>query len=419
MNWENRLQPATYTAPSGKSFTFDFKKVEVSATHRASIFRTPNKPGAYAIDFGMGERKYPLTAYVFGNDYDIEADKLVLLLEERGHGKLDHPVYGTKTVQVMGYKRKDDPADRAGVGIINIDFIESTETTFVETKKDVEDDLKKKRKKLNKENPEELDKEIKKLGEVLKKSETSKRMKEYLDLADKHLRPELSFFEEAEALFNAIHDSLNDKITKNIGKPLVLASQMNALIKVPATLVQRTALRLQGYTKFATDLRERSSISALTKDTKSKLLEVGVLLSAIETAISETLMNSDFKTRGEALVYANVLLELHEVNKAFMETEEAKFQAGSLELLIYGNSEQTRQLEYIVQVTAAKLADVAFGLAQERSIILSRDRTIIDLAFELFGSIDDVYLDALIDINNLEGDEIDLMPEGKEITYYG
>jgi hypothetical protein len=68
-------------------------------------------------------------------------------------------------------------------------------------------------------------------------------------------------------------------------------------------------------------------------------------------------------------------------------------------------------------LTAGYLVQVSFSLVPEKRIVLDRPRTIIDLAAELYGSIDD-RLDFLIDTNDLSGSEILELPAGREIVYY-
>jgi hypothetical protein len=50
-------------------------------------------------------------------------------------------------------------------------------------------------------------------------------------------------------------------------------------------------------------------------------------------------------------------------------------------------------------------------------VVLDRPRTIIDLAAELYGSVDDK-LDFLISSNNLTGDQILELQRGQVISYY-
>ncbi len=56
-------------------------------------------------------------------------------------------------------------------------------------------------------------------------------------------------------------------------------------------------------------------------------------------------------------------------------------------------------------------------MAAERSIVLDRDRTILDLCAELYDEVDEK-LDLIIDTNNLSGDEVFELKAGRRIVYY-
>lgn len=63
------------------------------------------------------------------------------------------------------------------------------------------------------------------------------------------------------------------------------------------------------------------------------------------------------------------------------------------------------------------LVEYSFSLIQERRLVLGRSRTIVDLAGQIYGSVDD-RLNQLIDINGFTGDEIVEVPRGREVVYY-
>jgi hypothetical protein len=74
-------------------------------------------------------------------------------------------------------------------------------------------------------------------------------------------------------------------------------------------------------------------------------------------------------------------------------------------------------LQAAVALVAGFLIETSFSLSVERRIVLDRPRTIVDLAAELFGSVDD-RLDELINNNALTGSEILELPRGKTIAYF-
>jgi hypothetical protein len=54
----------------------------------------------------------------------------------------------------------------------------------------------------------------------------------------------------------------------------------------------------------------------------------------------------------------------------------------------------------------------------QRSITLNRDRNFIELCAELYGGVDNYYLDRFISENNLNIDELEIIPMGREVSYY-
>jgi hypothetical protein len=52
----------------------------------------------------------------------------------------------------------------------------------------------------------------------------------------------------------------------------------------------------------------------------------------------------------------------------------------------------------------------------QKTITLDRDRQVIELCAELYGTTD--YLDDFITSNNFNADEIELLPMGKKVSYY-
>ena len=76
-----------------------------------------------------------------------------------------------------------------------------------------------------------------------------------------------------------------------------------------------------------------------------------------------------------------------------------------------------QQLQEAAALTAGFLVFISFSLKQERRLVLDRARTVIDLAAELYGSVDDP-LDFFIASNRLSGSEILELPIGREVVYY-
>jgi hypothetical protein len=417
MSWRDRIKEAAYTSPSGRRIVFQWEETEESFDHRSTIFRFPRKDGAKIKSLGIGEHRFPLTTFLSGDDYDVAANLFMEVLAENGNGSLEHPLYGVKTVQPTNVKRVDKPTTEGNQATISVLFIETIAEVIPESPEDIKKKIEEKQDDFNFDTPQEYENQIK--DNTPQESANSEvRYTQNISLIDSILGPIAALNEDVNAVFKTISLSLNSNLTDLIDKPLTLASQMLALIKTPGRIIQSFSLRVQGYIELAKQLRLRGNIASISNDSRNSLLETRYLLSSSVAAMAETMLLEDFKTKGEALEAALTLQDFYNENKDFIESEESKFHIDFLNLLLYGDSEENKNLNAIVQLTAANLANLSFGLSQERIIELARERSIIDLAFELYGNIENETLDLLIESNKLNGEEIILIPRGREIIYY-
>ena len=107
---------------------------------------------------------------------------------------------------------------------------------------------------------------------------------------------------------------------------------------------------------------------------------------------------------------AGTIINLFEAVKEFDDT---KVKTNSF---VDTNSNMYFLLSDLVYKSVLLIINSSFALPMQRTIVLDRDRQLIELSAELYGSVD--YMDELIFENKLTADEIILLPMGKEITYY-
>jgi hypothetical protein len=79
--------------------------------------------------------------------------------------------------------------------------------------------------------------------------------------------------------------------------------------------------------------------------------------------------------------------------------------------------EAYQALKEATSLAVGRLVQQSFSLVPERSITLDRNRTIVDVAAQLYGQVDS-RLDFLIETNKLTGSEILELPRGRKIVYY-
>jgi hypothetical protein len=115
-------------------------------------------------------------------------------------------------------------------------------------------------------------------------------------------------------------------------------------------------------------------------------------------------------SREETIQVMNQLISLFETVKSFQDTKIGN------NIIIDSNSNTYLLLNELIYASIQLIQNASFSLPMQRTIRLNRDRQVIELCCELYGSAD--YLDKFIAENDFNIDEIELVPMGREVTYY-
>jgi prophage DNA circulation protein len=413
MAWTDRLREAAYISPSGVRFEFNYEDVSRSFEKKTSEYSFPDAEGTDVQDMGREGRKYPMKVIIWGSDYDIGANLFEDLLAEEGEGRLEHPIYGVVDCVPSGTIGRTDKLKTAGnQAIISVTFVETTGIVYPSNQSDPAAAVITSVDEYN----EVTAAEFNTLVDLDSATETVTVKSKYQALQAQvktRLQAIADAQENVQKQFDAINDSITNGINLLITQPLTLAFQTTLMIQSPARALTSITARLTAYRDLAGSIITGTGavVSPGSDSSSSNTFHTNDLYaSTYVTGAIISVVNHQFETKPEAIDAAIAILDfMDEVT----DWRDQNFQA--LEEVDTGDSYQ--QLQEAAALAAGFLVQISFTLKQERRIILDRNRTIIDLASELYGSIDD-QLDFLINSNNLSGDEILELPKGREIVYY-
>ena len=413
MPWNERLREAAYTSPGGTRQTFDYEDVSRSIDKKTTGFNFPDANGTYVQDLGHAGHQYPLRLIFWGDDCDVDAQSFEDLLLEVGIGRLEHPVYGTVDVVPFGsITRRDDLKTAANQAILEVTFWETIGIIYPTGQTDPASDVLGAVSEFNDTAAAQLE-DILELNTAVERVTFKNTYQNLLDNAKAGLTAIADAQDSVRQQFETINASINEGIDTLVADPLSLAFQTTLLIQAPARAAAAISARLSAYADLASSLisgdgavvspgyDNRESNGYHTRDLFAMAYVTGSVVSVV---------NNQFETKTDALQAAESILDQFDAVAAWRDDN-----YGSLSQVDTGEAYQ--QLQEAVALTAGFLVAISFSLKQERRIILDRARTIIDLAAELYGSIDD-QLDFLITSNNLSGSEILELPRGREIVYY-
>lgn len=414
MAWDDRIREGAYTPPVSKTrLTFDFENVSKTVEKKTAAFEFPDVNGTFIQDNGHSGRRYPLRIFFTGDDHDLEAKSFEDALLETGTGKLEHPFYGTVNVVPFGeIKTRDDLKTAANQTIMEVTFWDTIGLIYPTVQQDPAADVLNAVDEYNVAVANEFE-EVTDLDSAVEQATFKNTYQALLNSAQSSLQAIADAQENVQSQFNAIVDSINQSIDVLVSTPLTLAFQTVQMIQSPARALVSIEARLSAYSDLANSLitGDGAVVSPSLDSSSSNDFHTNDLyVSTYVTGSVVSVLNNQFATKTEALQAAELILQqLTDVTN----WRDDNFE--SLGEIDTGASYQ--KLQEAVALTAGFLVEISFSLKQERRIVLTRNRTIIDLAAELYGSVDD-QLDFLISSNNLSGSEILEVPKGREIVFY-
>ena len=404
MAWQRRIKQAAYTSPSGVRVTFQYTNVSRSVNKKTTNFEFPDADGSFVQDLGRDGRKYPIRAFFSGDDYDRDADQFETVLLERGRGRLEHPLYGSFTVVPFGaITRRDDLVTAANQAVIEVTFWETIELVY----------------------PQPLTDDVSAVQTGLA-AYIAAAGAEFADLLDVSTVADeagfLATFQQVTAtvgeildtttdVYQDIEQSINRSIDILVRDPLTLANQFVQLVQAPARGLESITARLDAYGNLARSLTgfdPQDSTTATANDFATTDLAATAAVSGSVVAVTVT----PFDTQPAAIEAADALTRQLDTVVNWREVTFNEIET------VTDTGASYQGLQRAVALAANYLIEISFTLLQERRVVLSHPRTIIDLAGELYGRVDDNTLNFLINTNQLTGSEILELPRGRAVVYY-
>lgn len=429
MSWEDRVRRAAYTSPSGSRIEWAWTSVSRETPKRTASFDAVGFNGTYVQENGHGGRAFPVRAIFSGPECDVEAGWFEEALLERGTGRLEHPLYGDFDVVPSGsISRKDDLVAEANVSIVEVTFLETTGAVFPLAQAHAPSDVGAAVAAMNAAAGAELGSALS-LSTVATRASASAAVVYFADRVRGTLAPLVAGTTSVRRAYDDADTRLRQSMDVLIAEPSALVQALVELVELPAQAEASIASRVDAYEAFLAKLyaspqgRPQDALTAIAMPRRQaqivnafRLADVTAM--AAVAACANAAVSASYRARPDAAFIAARLLELFDSVVAWR--DEAYDQIAARETDLSGRVDTGgahQALYHAVSAAAGYLLDLSFSLAPERRIVLDRPRTLLDLASELYGQVDEV-LDLLIETNGLTGDEILEIPAGRSIVYY-
>jgi len=429
-SWKDRVREAAFTSPSGTRIKFDFEDTSRQTTKRGAVFEFPGVDGGYVQTNGKGPRRYPLRCFFSGPQHDLVATAFEAALLEEGIGKLEHPVYGPIDVVSFGdITRREDLVAEANQTIVEVTFFTTLRTVYPSSSGSPGDEITAALAGFDVTAAQNFS-DSTSLVTTLQKANLKSTIRKFLRDINAALTDVSDATEAQNQEFRDITSLINEGLDTFIGAPLELAQQISNLIKAPAIAAAAIEDRLAGYEDLANRifgspagkpgfaLTSGLALALRTDRIANDFHASDLVVKNAVTGSVLSVTNHTFATKPEAINAADAVQAQFDAAVAWRDDGfSALTQIPKRGAYQVDTGESYQALQNAVALTTGFLVQISFQLVPERAIVLGRPRTIIDLAAELYGSVDD-RLDLLINSNDLSGDEILELQPGRRIVYY-
>jgi len=450
---DRELLEARYTAPSGKEFVFLWEKLSKTIELKTGVFVFPDKDGAHVQHQGGGPVSFPMTCIFNGANHARSADDFEEALHERDVAELQHPVYGIRKVIPTGnISRDNNLIERINESIVTITFTETlpsdplileavTADELVLILEDFE----------NAAAYEFADNII--VENISEQLEIQSSLNVQADILTDNLLtlvpddPELTVtINELKNSIDTMFESANER--ESIGALLrsgesAVQKRLNTArlalnaMRQPSQRLINVLEKVRGYSLLIAQIRNQfrndpfglnniRNVFASTRLTLSGAIAsiaTGSALSIAQNATNNT-QEANTRSRGDFSTADGVMsreaavaiaIQLNTLLSTIQNHEDTKIEQNNF---IDSNATAYYKMIKVIYYSINLIFIVALSLPMKKIIKLDRDRNIIELCAEIYGSVDNFFIDKLIVENYLSIDDMEIIPMGREVSYY-
>jgi hypothetical protein len=441
------LLEAKYTAPSGKEFIFFWEKQNRTTELKTGVFPFPDRDGAHVQHQGGGAISYAMTCIFNGDNHVNTANDFELALHERDIAELQHPVYGIKKVIPTGnISRDNDLISSINESTVTVTFTETIISDPVNLEAVTADELAASFDELLEAAAADFAASltVENISEILQIQSSLNVQTNILNNNLSALVPdEPSFLTTIGELKSSIKSMFKnaEKLTVNSLNTARLA--LNAM-KLPSKVSINVLEKMRGYTMLIMQIQSQfrndpfginniKNAFASTRLVLSGAVASIALGSALGIAQNATDNKQEENKGGGGSFSAGnstgggsggilsresavaTALQLKELLSTIQNYEDEKIEKNNF---IDSNATAYFMLNELIYNSINLIFHVALSLPMKRIIKLDYDRNIIELCAEIYGSVDNFYIDKLIVENNLSIDDLEIIPMGREVFYY-
>ena len=419
MPWQERTKPEiTLISPSGIRFVANWREDPRDMEQRLGVRPYAGKDGVFVQQVGTGGVNYPLRFSFSGPEHDEQAQTFFQTCSEKGTWEINHPtVIGKKNLYLVSVKEDVSRTSSANVSNFETTWLESIAPEEIVSVPDFYEEI--------------LSFSITNIDETagqqffnitdqssanLRQS-TVNSSSSMLSIVTDVLSDISALNAQIQARINAIQRGIRAALNQVVLQPLQLAAQFQELIRLPVLATNGIQARLDAYQELTAEILGLSPAVPSTEGRNvAGVMEMGI--TAAMTAAAQSSASGTLNTRREAIETSEFLANLFNDATDGLDAVEELFKDQGAERQYFTQSDTYSLTAGLIARSVDFLIKSSFSLSVEKRIVLTSARSPFEIAVNEYGGENDENYDLFVDSNMLEGDEILLLPPGREVVVY-
>ena len=419
MSWIDRLrQVIELTSPSGAVFNALWRANPRRMEKKLGIFQYPKVVGAVVQDLDVGPVRYPLTLFFEGEDNDLESTRFMEACKERGTWDVIHPVHGALTLQLVSFTENTDPLDSGNLTQVETEWLEPITEAQLPSEPQLQGEIANQTDELNSSVSDQLNANV-----IQETAGEASAFQTTVESVVSSVTETLDGLSELNAEINAQVSSIKRGIDAALAVVpmdiLSLAGQIQELIQLPALAIADVEARIDSYQNLANQIfnlspseRNREGRNVVAVQELALISGLGAMAGISSTGTLSSRTQSIELIEVMASLFNDIINNLDATQEAFIDTP--------IDIQYFSQSGSFSSSALLIAQVIAYLLQRTFNLSIEKRFLLEKQRAPIEITITEYGGLgpEDLFFNLFITTNKLSGNEIIILPAGREVVVY-
>jgi prophage DNA circulation protein len=442
-DWKARLGTSIqFISPEGNEFEAKWLGDSRTMEKKLGIFVFPRVAGNVVQDLDVNSTQYSTTFYFDGKDCDLNSKAFFQSAAERGRWTITHPVHGFLELQLITIKENDNLVVEGGYVAIETEWIEPIDEDTLLTAAEAAGIVDSGIDDLNTSAFEQFTEALDTATEALSNG-INTVVNGVANVTDFVLSPLTSTVDALDNTTNLVQNGINDTLNATVLDVQSLAGQIQQLVTLPALATTNIESSqslyddaIDAWIALLPDTR-----GALAEEEANQALVVELALSAALSAYARIAVNGiraaqaagvqipttdivlegePIQTRAQAVAAAVKTAETFTKITNALDLVQEAFETKDIDKQFFAQAFSFNDAAQLMGQTIKFLLISSFDLKIERRIVLDQPRCPVEIVVSEYGTLgdNDSNLDLFIKSNSLSGDDIYMLPPGREVVIY-